>query len=100
MNTVRLTFEFGALHWPTGAEPSLLVRRYDAGDMDTCPWPADYTDPALAYRLARALYDERETNDTFADNCNVELPDGTTFDFDLVLMAHESQYADKFNQEW
>jgi hypothetical protein len=60
--------------------------------MDTCPWPmsSDYaTFAQLRQRLAMALYDERETNSTWPvdEVLVIELPDGTQFDFDAVLMA-------------
>ena len=98
MTTHRLTVEDGTLYFPYGAQwgtlnadgnvPSLLMRVYDAGDCDTCPWPmvsAFRTESELRIGLACALYDERETNGRFAYGDSIELPDGTTFDFDPLV---------------
>jgi hypothetical protein len=83
----------GSLYFPTGdfedaSKPSLLMRMYDAGDCDTCPWPmvsSHKTVDELRVRLAIALYDERETNSTFGIHDKVALPDGELFDFDLLV---------------
>jgi hypothetical protein len=94
--TIRLVEIDGALYFPTGGNilptdpdsASLLLRCYPAGDVDTCPWPMTATttpETELRERLAIALFDERETNDTFPDDATIELPDGTTFDFDAEL---------------
>lgn len=85
----------GDLYFPTGANsdpntPSLLLRRYDSGDCDTCPWPmvSEFRDEAeLMEALAMSLYDERETNPTFGTSDTVLLPDGTPFDFDAILSS-------------
>jgi hypothetical protein len=89
----RLVVLDGVLHFPTGGldanlehnAPSMLMRFYDAGDMDTCPWPFETKDRDLAVRLAIALYAERETNDTWKLGDTVELPDGQPFDFDSLV---------------
>lgn len=81
----------GTLYFPTSEDggPCLLLRRYDAGDCDTIPWPlrSEYaSDAELRKRLASALYDERETNSTFGAACgDVLLPDGTLFSFEYEL---------------
>lgn len=97
MTVHRLAAIDGRLYFPTGCvyldpqggeAPSLLMRVYDAGDCDTCPWPmvsSSATQEELRTRLACALYDERETNDTFSYGDTVELPDGTPFDFDSIV---------------
>lgn len=87
MKVIRLLVLWGQLYFPTGGSnsgPSLLVRMYDAGDFDTCPWPMEQQHRKL---LARALFDERETNETWLHNEDViiELPDGTAFDFDQLV---------------
>jgi hypothetical protein len=92
--TIRLIDEAGALYFPTGHHdhggPTILLRSYPAGDWDHCPWPMTacrVSELELRERLARALYDERETNDTFPTDAVIELPDGATFDFDAELVA-------------
>ena len=94
--TIRLIADEGMLFFPHGgsygdkAEPSLLIRRYDAGDCDTCPWPMASPFASLEKlrsRLALALYDERECNDHFPSCASIELPDGSPFDFDAVLAS-------------
>jgi hypothetical protein len=73
--------------------PSLLLCIYAAGDCDTCPWPmiSEFdTQADLRYQLARALFDERETNPRFPLGAVIELPDGEVFDFDQVLIEHEA----------
>ena len=71
--------------------PSLLIRRYDEGDIDTCPWPMvpseHYTLEDLRHNLASALYDERESNACWPNKPEVIilLPDGERFDLDDVL---------------
>lgn len=103
---ITLTVEDGTLYFPMGGSdamngewdcpelPSLLLRRYDAGDCDTCPWPmrSDFaTEAELRERLARALYDERETNACWPAHGEVVilLPNGERFDWDGVLAAAE-----------
>ena len=92
----------GTLYFPHGGytdnwnqergQPAMLIRRYDAGDCDTIPWPlkSDFHDEeSLKIRLARALYDERECNSFFGIHDEILLPDGTPFDFDTVLAERE-----------
>jgi len=96
-NIVRLVAIDGVLYFPKGGraetepwdecedKPSLLVRTYDAGDCDTCPWPMVSqfsTREQLVERLQIALYDETQTNAFFHEDIDgIELPDGTPFDF-------------------
>jgi len=104
MNRIRLVDIDGRLFFPTGGNPSdfaiadadrnipcLLLRMYPAGDCDTCPWPmkSEFASlEQLRQRLAIALYDERECNETWPRDSDIviELPDGTVFDMDAVLM--------------
>ncbi len=93
--TIRLIARHGCLWFPQGGgfdespdEPSMLMKTYAAGDMDSIPWPELVTadEPlrrTLRERLARALYDERECNPFFANEARIELPDGTPFDFPI-----------------
>ena len=88
--TYRLIVKEGMLFFPSGCWtdpelPSLLYWRYDAGDVDVCPWPMQTE--AERIRLAHALFDERETNEdwTVRDTTIIELPDGTVFDFDQLV---------------
>lgn len=91
----RLLVKDGQLYFPVSSkfwepdaigQPSLLVRMYDSGDADTIPWPFPEDRQAeMARRLARALYDERETNDEWGFGDTVELPDGQAFDFDNLV---------------
>lgn len=88
MAAIRLLNIDGYLYFPTGdyddpTQPAILIRRYDAGDCDTCPWP--FNTKELRERLACALFDERECNDTFKIGSTIELPDGTVFDFDQYV---------------
>lgn len=88
---IRLVVEFNALCFPAPADQdsSLLIRRYPAGDCDSIPWPmvSDFaTLEELRTRLAIALYDERESNDNFPEDAIIELPDGTVFDFDALVV--------------
>lgn len=89
MTRIRLIADGGHLCFPTSddGEPSLLMYRYSAGDIDLIPWPlvSEYRDKETLERdLASALYDERECG-KIPVNAVVELPDGTVFDFDNVL---------------
>ena len=106
MKTHRLLDKDGTLYFPHGghtdtayeveSEPALLLARYDAGDCDTIPWPLKSefsTDEEVKKRLARALYDERETNRFFGLHAKIELPDGTPFDFDSIL-AETHRYSE------
>jgi hypothetical protein len=93
MADITLAAIDGRLHFPRGGDdleehPSILMRIYDAGDMDTVPWPLECqfsTREELEDRLASALYDERECNRFFPTDASIRLPDGTAFDFDAVL---------------
>lgn len=104
MKRIRLLAIDGTLYFPTGGPhpageadlagpdwPSLLTRVYTSGDCDTVPWPLSSpysTIQELYVRLAVALYDERESNDTWPlGGVVIELPDGREFDFDAVLVA-------------
>ena len=104
MKTFTLVALDGQLYFPTGGNdalagrwdcpelPSLLLRRYREGDCDTCPWPMEQygkTANDLRYRLASALYDEREMNCFWpiTEPVTILLPDGQEFDFDTVLHA-------------
>ncbi len=92
---VQLIAEDGLLFFPTGhwedkAKPSLLFVRRE--DVSTCPWPmvCEFsTEAALRLTLARALFDQREMNETWKGNITILLPDGTEFDFDRVLWEAE-----------
>jgi hypothetical protein len=99
MTTVRLIVKNNALYFPFGGTdfdkpgcpsspelPTLLIRRYPAGDFDTIPYPFPKRKAAeLRKRLAFALYDERECNDLFPRDAVIELPDGTVFNFDDLV---------------
>lgn len=94
-----LYFPHGGDEWAAAGDvrrdcpehPSLLICRYDAGDVDTCPWPMvpseHYTLEDLRHNLATALYDERESNACWPNKPEVIilLPDGERFDLDDVL---------------
>jgi hypothetical protein len=89
MEQITLIVQDGQLHYPFGGYDggaSLLIRRYDEGDCDTCPWPmAEDDEYDLLKRLALALYDERETNTHFPHGTTILLPNGERFDFDRFL---------------
>lgn len=112
MPTFRLIAKDGTLYFPHGGlddrwdqrkdEPSLLYRRYYAGDVDTVPWPlaSDWADLAeLRGRLAVALFDERETNEHFPTDAVIELPDGTPFDFEAELAVYEAAERERRAKE-
>ena len=63
------------------SDPLLMVV-YGAGDCDVAKWPL--TTPELRWRLARALYDARETG-TIPDVTEVILPDGKIFVIDQEI---------------
>jgi hypothetical protein len=101
MTTVRLIVKNNALYFPFGGTdfdkpgcpsspelPTLLIRRYPAGDFDTVAWPLPRgkakRESALR-NLAYALFDERECNDLFPLDAVIELPDGTVFNFDDLV---------------
>ena len=95
MDTIKLISIDGKLYFPFGGMnfdtlendksiPSLLMRRYPAGDIDTIPWPmvSKYKPrDQLIERLQDALFDERETNSFFPVDALIQLPDGELFDF-------------------
>lgn len=100
--TFRLVVRHGVLYFPIGGAdfdvsfepvesmPSMLNRRYPAGDCATIPW---LLSPTKAKRerdllnLAHALHDERESNPFFPADAIIELPDGTVFDFEALVHA-------------
>lgn len=112
--TFTLILKDGTLYFPHGGDdamngdwdvfeyPSLLVRRYPAGDCDTCPYPMDTEtkerEHELRERLAEALYDERECNAYFPVDAVILLPNGEEFDFDQILsdavgsVQHQREY--------
>ena len=93
-NYVKLVAKDGIL-W---AGETLLLRVYDAGDCDTCPWPmvSDYSTAAqLRERLAITLYDAREMGDIPSDADIVLLPDDTEFHFDEELAAAREEDHDE-----
>ncbi len=116
--TFTLILKNGTLYFPHGGSdamngdwdvfeyPSLLLRRYPAGDCDTCRYPfvpAEYSDDTehdLRVRLAFALYDERECNAYFPDDAVILLPNGERFDFDWILSEDEDQYPSGHQREY
>jgi hypothetical protein len=113
MKTFQLIEQDGRLHFPHGGSdwdaipmqhncaelPSMLVKRYEGGDIDTCPWPmvpAEYTNDTvwdLRARLASALYDERESNAFWPNEpVTIMLPDGERFDLDEEMAAAYDSY--------
>jgi hypothetical protein len=114
MTTFTLIAKNNSLYFPQGGDdyetsptrrdctdmPSMLICRYDAGDIDTCRWPMvgddHYTLEDLRHNLASALYDERETNGCWPNNPEVIilLPNGERFDFDDVLADRVLRDAD------
>jgi hypothetical protein len=75
------------------AGDAILLRVYDAGDCDSCPWPmvSDYsTEAQLRERLAIALYDAREMGDIPSDAHIVLLPNDEPFHFDEELIEAEA----------
>jgi hypothetical protein len=72
----------------------MLIKRYEDGDNDTCPWPSEYTnDWDLRARLASALYDERESNACWPNEpVMILLPDGERFDLDAEMAAAYDSY--------
>ena len=97
---IRLVVEYKRLAFPHGGmnlddeppkyedfdTPSLLVRLYDAGDRDSIPWPLPKRGRAKHLKnLAHALFDERECNKFFPADAVIELPDGSAFDFLLIV---------------
>jgi len=99
MTTIRLIAKGQTLYFPMGGRnadfeeqkelPAVLVRSYPAGDFDTIPWPIPKRRKQQCLNsLARALFDERETNPFYPSGpVTIELPDGTVFDFDAHLEA-------------
>lgn len=103
MTTVRLVVHHDLLHYPCPeADDNLLVYSYDSGEIDTIPWPLDgcvYSEDKLRDMLASALFDEREVNSSFPQDVVIELPDGTVFPFDplVVLQYHLKEDERKRN---
>lgn len=108
MKTFRLVIDHGNLCFPHGghdtwegggvyddpAIPSLLIYRYDAGDIYTFAWPLTGSFAEVQkkrIRLAAALYAERECNPCFPADATIELPDGSPFDFDQILADAENR---------
>lgn len=87
-NTVKLIAEHGSLFTSNldivdefakkhyGNEPSILIYRYRAGDVDTINWPNPNEE-----HLRSCLFDARETG-MIPHVRSVELPDGTIFHID------------------
>lgn len=102
----RLYFPCGGSDWDVipvrhacADIPSMLVKRYEGGDIDTCPWPmaaAEWSDATvldLRGRLASALYDERESNACWPNEpVIILLPDGERFDLDEEMAAAYDSY--------
>ncbi len=65
-----------------GPDNPLLMTVYGAGDCDVAKWPL--STPELRERLARSLYDARETG-CIPDITEVTLPDGSTFNIDMEV---------------
>lgn len=92
MTTIRLVDTDGTLYFPHGGLDAysndskeiaqILIVRYEAGDCDSISWPLEKT---MRRKLASALYDERECNQFFPSDAEIELPDGAPFDFDAIL---------------
>ena len=92
MNRVQLIAANGQLLIPNSAisdalqrewadgDDVLLLRRYDAGDCDTIPWPNP--DKGDLENLRAALYDAREMGQIPGDTTSVLLPDGSEFTID------------------
>lgn len=98
MTTIRLVLSAdNALQFPSGGvnddfesdanTPSTLMYFYDAGDHDSFAFPlsANKYMTDVERKLARALFDQRESNPFFPTDAVIELPDGTVFDFDSIL---------------
>jgi hypothetical protein len=93
--TITLVERHGRLYYPTGhwedrSKPSMLYVKGE--DVSICPWPMTATttpETDLRNRLASALFDERETNETWNHGATILLPDGTEFDLDAELWEAE-----------
>jgi len=104
--TVTLVAQGGRLYYPTGqgedkTKPSMLYVKNE--DVTICPWPwtinrTNTPVSTLRATLASALFDERETNETWSHGATILLPDGTEFDFDRVLWEAENS-ADVANEQ-
>jgi len=105
---VQLIAKGGRLYYPTGqgedkTKPSMLYVQGE--DVTICPWPwtinrTNTPVSTLRATLASALFDERETNETWSHGATILLPDGTEFDFDRVLWeAENSAAADVANEQ-
>lgn len=92
MNPIKLTVIDECLNIPNSAisdalqrewangDDVLLLRRYDAGDVDTIPWPNP--DKGDLENLRAALYDAREMGQIPGNTTSVLLPDGSEFTID------------------
>lgn len=92
---IRLVVKHDVLYFPNGGAdfdvsfdrvenvPSMLIRRYPAGDCDSIPFPM--LEESDSENLAYALFDERECNPFFPVDAIIELPDGSVFDFDSLV---------------
>lgn len=98
MTTIRLVVdEYSSLQFPFGGvnddfesdanTPATLMYYYEAGDVDSFVFPLSRNEymTDVERKLARALFDERESNPFFPTDAVIELPDGTVFDFDSIL---------------
>lgn len=79
---MKLNAQGGKLH----AGEDILICSYDAGDVDTVPFPfptdSPYWDKAKwDFAMKRAIYDAREMG-LIPDDPAVELPDGTVYQID------------------
>jgi hypothetical protein len=102
--TFRLVVMNGVLHFPHGGSdfdvafdrlervPSLLIAQQPKGGHASIPFPLRIAGDAE--NLIHALQAERECNKFFPDDAIIELPDGTVFDFDVLLHAEPSQSDD------
>ena len=102
LKTIQLVVKHGYLAFPHGGasevdgkivydclnEPTTLTYAYPAGDWDTIKWPlprAKAKRERALEQLAGALFDERECNPHFPVDATITLPDGSEFDFDLLV---------------
>ena len=117
MTRIRLVAINGDLYFPKGGHfnafeqdqlpqrreetEAILMYQYPAGDYDTLPWPLESklrSPGKLRFHLAAALYDERECNEFFPTDAEIELPDGTLFDFDTIVAEYD--HGPDLQGEW